>query len=88
MYSEFGCSSTICELQGHAASHAAETARLATQVSSLTEQLQKAQAAAAAAQQEAHLLKHKQQVNTSIDPSGHVAHAQMDPSAAKDMTGL
>lgn len=43
-------------MQGHAGSHEGEAGRLASQVSSLTDQLH-------VAQQEAHHLRHKQQVH-------------------------
>ncbi len=50
--------------QGHAGSQEGEVGRLHSQVSSLSEQLHAVQAASAASQQEAHHLKHKQQVHT------------------------
>ena len=50
-------------VQGHASPPETDNGRLVNQVSSLSEQLHAAQAATAAAQQEAHHLKHKQQVS-------------------------
>ena len=50
-------------VQGHAASQDGQTGRLAGQVSSLSEQLHAAHAATAAAQQEVHHLRHRQQVH-------------------------
>ena len=59
----------MIDVQGHASPPETDNGRLVSQVSSLSEQLHAAHAATAAAQQEAHHLKHKQQVRLSSDSS-------------------